>query len=61
MELNLVKIIRNLKKLRFLTKSKLVDAKTEFLLRHNHKNVINLDSTDMSDCCEKEDISDYSE
>lgn len=60
MELDLVKIIKNLKKLRLLSKSKLVDAKTEFLLKHNHKNVINLDSSDLSDCCE-DDISDYSE
>lgn len=60
MELDLVKIIKNLKKLRLLTKSKLVDAKTELLLKHNHKNLINLDSSDLSDYCE-DDISEISE
>ena len=49
MELNLVKIIKNLKKMRFITKNMLLDRKTELLINHNPKTVINLDSSDMSE------------
>ena len=61
MELNLVKIIKNLKKLRFITKSQLVDHKTELLLKHNHKTVINLDSSDCSEGGYNDCLSDMSE
>ena len=44
-ELNIVKIIKNLKNLRILTKNKFIDPKTQVLINHDIKNIINLDES----------------
>ena len=48
-ELNILKILKNLKNLKILMKNKFLDEDTKFQIKHNHKNLINLDSSS-SEC-----------
>ena len=44
-ELNIIKIIKNLKDLRILVKNKFLDDETRLQIKHNQKNIINIEST----------------
>ena len=53
-ELDVVKIIKNLKKLRIITKNHILnDPAMRHEIEHDEKNLINLDSDDFVDTCSK--------
>ena len=47
-ELNIVKIIRNLREMKIYLNNNLLDRQIKFHINHSHKNVINLDSSGIS-------------
>jgi hypothetical protein len=44
-ELNIVKLMKNMRDMKILMKSKLLDQETKFEIAHSTKNIINIDNT----------------
>ena len=57
-QLNIVKIIKNLRHMKILLKSSLMNPEINHKIMHSKKNVINLSSEEeyVSDCCSSEEI-----
>lgn len=47
-DLNVIKIIKNLRNLKIYSNNINMNLKTKFLIDHSHKNVINLEGSDSS-------------
>lgn len=55
-ELNILKIIKNLRDMKILMKSKLLDKETKFEIQHSTHNVINIDNTTTDENDDEENI-----
>ena len=53
--MDMIKIIRNIKQMKIFIKNKFFDKVTRFIISHNTKNIIDLETTTSSSCDSKEE------